>query len=253
MGLATLVKKWIPGFLDLPLRYGYLKLAGKLDIELAVLRRERPDCVRAIDIGTNIGIYSYAFSKFCKKVESFEPVVQCTEMLRAYAEKRGNVTVHNVGLSNRSGSAILYVPFIRDTVIQNVGLASVNDPGGRRETMSITIERLDNYAFTDVGIVKVDVEGHELEVLQGAAETILREKPLLLVEVEQRHLKGRTMEEIFSFILSLGYEGGYYSEGRFCSLDSFSYKKHQKSFLPDVYSREYINNFLFKPLKGVGT
>jgi FkbM family methyltransferase len=215
------------------------------------LKRERPDCVRAIDIGTNIGIYSYGFSRFCKKVESFEPVVECTEMLRAYAEKRNNIAVHHVGLSNRSGSAILYIPFIRDTAIVNVGLASVNDPGGRRESIPITIRRLDDYAFTDVGIIKVDVEGHELEVLQGAAETILREKPLLLVEIEQRHLKGRRIEEVFSFILSLGYEGGYYYQGRYYSLSSFSCETHQKPFSSDVYSREYINNFLFKPFRGM--
>jgi FkbM family methyltransferase len=247
LGLATLVKKWIPRSLDLPLRYARQKITGRLDIELAVLRRIRPNCIRAVDIGTNIGLYSYGLSRFCNKVESFEPIYQCTEMLRAYAEKRGNITVHNVGLSNWAGNTTLYIPFVGSTETQNFGLASINDPGGRRKALQIVVKRLDDYAFADVGIIKVDVEGHEFEVLEGAIETISREKPLLLVEIEQRHLKGRTIEEVFGLIQSLGYSGGYYCDDHYFSLDRFSYEVHQEPFLGDVYSNEYINNFLFTP------
>lgn len=238
----------MPKSLDLPLRYVYLLITGRLDYELAVLRTERPDCYRAIDIGTNIGIYSYGFSRFCQEVESFEPVIGCTAMLRAYARVRGHINVNNVGLSNQAGNTNLYVPYIDKSTTQNVGLASINDPYGNRDVISIEIRRLDDYNFNKVGIIKIDVEGHEFEVLQGAAETISREKPILLVEIEQRHLKDRNIEDVFKYILSFGYNGGYYYKKRFYPLGSFKVEDNQMQFLDRLYSDEYINNFIFRPI-----
>ena len=49
------------------------------------------------------------------------------------------------------------------------------------------MRRLDDLALGDVGFVKIDVEGHELAVLRGAAETLQRNRPPLLVEAEERH------------------------------------------------------------------
>jgi FkbM family methyltransferase len=246
--LLSLAKKIIPRSLDLPLRYFYLKITRRVDQELSILRNKCPNCKRAIDIGTNIGIYSYGFAQFCEKIESFEPVINCTKMLRAYAEKEKKITVHNMGLSDHNGNATLFIPLIQGSTTLNVGLASFTDPGGSREALPIEIKRLDDYAFADVGIIKVDVEGHELEVLRGAEKTILREKPLLLVEIEQRHLKERTIEEVFSFITSLGYAGGYYQNGQYCPMAQFSYEKCQQPFLGNLYSNSYVNNFLFEPI-----
>jgi FkbM family methyltransferase len=233
--------------LDLPLRYARLKLTGQLDIELEALRKERPDCSCAIDVGTNIGIYSYFLSKFCRKVESFEPVPQCTKMLDAYAKRKGNITIHNVGLSSRAGRTELYYPYLGNTTAPNLGLSSFTDPGGRRGSLSVDIKRLDDYAFTEVGIIKIDVEGHEYEVLLGAVETIRREKPVLLVEIEQRHL-ARPMTEAFGFILNLGYAGGFYRGSDYLPLEQFSYERDQAPYLNSIYDGNYVNNFLFKPL-----
>ena len=244
----SLAKKFIPRSLDLPLRYFCLKITGRVDYELSILREKRPHCIRAIDIGTNIGIYTYGLAQFCEKIESFEPVSNCTKMLRAYAEKRQQITVHNLALSDRNGNATLFIPLIEGSTTLNVGLASFTDPGGSREALPIEIKRLDDYAFADVGIIKVDVEGHELLVLRGAEKTILREKPLLLVEIEQRHLKERTIEEVFNFITSLGYAGGYYQNGHYYPLAYFSYEKCQLPFLGNLYSENYVNNFIFEPI-----
>lgn len=245
--LKQIVQKIIPRSWDLPLRYAHRKMTGRLDVELAILRKERPSCVRAIDIGANIGIYSYGFARYCKKVESFEPVVHCTKMLCAYAEKHRNITVHHFGLSNRSGTTTLYVPLLPGSTTENVGLASFTDPGGKREMHAIQIARLDDFSFRDVGVIKVDVEGHEMEVLQGAAATISRERPLLLVEIEQRHLKGISMEDVFNSILSMGYRGGFMCGAKHHPLEDFAYETHQKPFLDRMDSGSYVNNFLFSP------
>lgn len=208
-----------------------------------------PDACGPIDIGSNIGIYAYGFSLFSRKVESFEPVSMCTEMLRAYSARNPSITVHNLGLSDHQGNATLYIPYIGETITPNVGLASFSDPGGSREVLPIEIKRLDDFAFLDVGIIKIDVEGYELEVLRGAIETIRREKPLLLVEIEQRHLGERLMAEVFDFIKALGYSGCYYQHGNYHPLAEFSYEKCQRPFLQNVYADGYVNNFIFEPIK----
>lgn len=247
MNLKNFIKNIIPTSMDLPLRYSYFKYFGRLDDEIAILENELKKCNRAIDIGANIGIYSYALSKLCKHVESFEPMPECAKMLTAYANSK-NITVHNIGLSNKTGNTDLYVPLIRGDSKLNIGLASVNDCGGERECFEIPIQCLDNFNFSNVDFIKIDVEGHELEVIEGALVTIRREKPIILVEIEQRHLATRKIEDVFSYILSLGYNGGFYRKMNFYSLNTFSYEVDQEPYLNDINSKSYINNFIFRPL-----
>jgi len=245
--MKRFINRLIPARLALPIRYLKLKLSGQLDEEIVAIKHAMRSRRRAIDVGTNIGIYTYALSKYCCKVESFEPVTECTKMLHEYANYQGNIAIHNVALSNRSEEAFLFIPFMRDKPELNVGLASINDPGGQRVRLPVLLRRLDDYEFIDVDFIKIDVEGHELEVIEGALETIRREKPVLLVEIEQRHLIGRTIAQVFDYILALGYQGSFLQGGHRKSIDTFSYEQHQIPYLENVFSKRYINNFFFFP------
>jgi hypothetical protein len=82
-----------------------------------------------------------------------------------------------------------------------------------------------NTSFQDVSFIKIDVEGHELSVLEGGVRTIANNRPVLWVEIEQRHLS-RPMSDVFEFIKSLGYDGGFY-DGTFQPLEKFRYEIHQ--------------------------
>src|SRR5205807_6872354 len=92
--------------------------------------------------------------------------------------------------------------------------------------------------------IKIDVEGHELDVLTGAAKTVARSNPILLVEVEQRHLSF-PMEAVFEEVSHFGYKGFFVVGKRVLPLAMFSYKVHQEPFLHDVLSSDYVNNFIF--------
>jgi hypothetical protein len=59
----------------------------------------------------------------------------------------------------------------------------------------IKAKRLDDYDFSDVDLIKVDVEGHEESVLAGGMRTIEINRPVLIVEIEQRHIK-KPIEEV---------------------------------------------------------
>ena len=240
----------------IPLRFHYWRIRGKHEREIFFLKDLIDTKKRAIDIGANIGIYSYALSKLCEVVEAFEPQQWCAETLQAYSQfRRRNINVHNVGLSNSNSSLTLHIPV--SAGICRYYLASFRQLEGENKCVKVPVHRLDDYNFTDVSFIKIDVEGHESEVIQGGRETILREKPVLLVEIEQRHLGSKPIQKVFQEIIDLHYEGSFLYKGKLHPLSEFSYEIHQKQFLDSTFSkvfinktnRSYINNFVFKPIK----
>jgi hypothetical protein len=98
--------------------------------------------------------------------------------------------------------------------------------------------------------MKIDVEGYESKVIEGATQTIMREKPILLIEIENRHLDGKSLEDIFDQISSFGYEGGFLHKGRIEKLADFytQIQAKQNFFLEEDSQKTYINNFIFKSL-----
>lgn len=140
--IKSTLKSLIPPSLDLPLRYYGMKIRGRLDDELALLPTRIRDRTGAINVGANIGFYSYALSKIFRDVEAFEPISECTSMLRAYGH---NISVHNVALSNLTGEATLHIPTMPDGSI-NGGLASLEVISGIKRL--VPLRRLDEYVFS---------------------------------------------------------------------------------------------------------
>lgn len=70
--------------------------------------------------------------------------------------------------------------------------------------------------------------------------------PILIVEIEQRHIK-KPIEEVFQSILKLNYNGFFLQNGNLTSLNFFNYDSHQKFYLNNVTCKKYINNFIFLP------
>ena len=80
--------------------------------------------------------------------------------------------------------------------------------------------------------------------MNGALETIKKCKPIMLIEIEQRHISV-PIWSIFQQIADLGYTGCFLSAGNPIDIEYFEYEKHQKPFLDDVMNKGYINNFIF--------
>ncbi|MCM8807767.1 MAG: FkbM family methyltransferase [Candidatus Omnitrophica bacterium] len=188
----------------------------------------------------------------CERVEAFEPIPECAETILAYSRylaKKGknNIYVHRVGLSNTSGYLTLHIP-VRNgkRVFAYASFEYIENP---YEDIQVPVFRLDDFNFRNVSFIKIDVEGHEDKVLEGAQETILREKPVILIEIEQRHMPGRSIEDVFNKIIAFGYEGSFLFRNKLTPLSEFSYEKHQQPYLNNVMCRDYINNFIFKPIR----
>ena len=150
--------------------------------ELAILRDIVPTGCTAIDIGAYRGVYSYALSGIAGRVEAFEPNPVLAKIIAAKLAPR--VSVHEVALSDRDGTATLYIPRSESGVACRVG-ASLGDvnPGATVSEIQVRVATLDGYGFDNVGFIKMDAEGSELKIIAGGQRTISRDRPNMLVEL----------------------------------------------------------------------
>lgn len=133
------------------------------------------------DIGANIGNHTVFFSKICRatKIYSFEPQKEMYEILQKNVELNHCVEVQlfNFALGNKKGMLSIH-----DFDPTNWGGTSfVQDNNG-----NIPVETFDSLNIQKVDFMKIDVEGAEVNVLQGAIETIKRDKPLIWCETLTR-------------------------------------------------------------------
>ncbi|WP_016877379.1 FkbM family methyltransferase [Chlorogloeopsis fritschii PCC 9212] len=259
MKIEDTLMKLCPKSLRLPIKYQYHKIRNRLEQEIFYLKKLGGTRKRAIDIGANIGIYSYVLSQLYEIVEVFEPQSWCTEDIADYSQVyTSNLNIHNVGLADFNGSLNLYVPvsqgdyskFVRGFGNLTTGLGSFREIAGEKVSVSVPVRKLDDYNFQDVSLIKIDVEGYETKVIEGGRQTIFREKPIIFIEVEQRHLDGKSIEEVFEKIANFGYEGNFLDNGCLIPISHYSQhiKDYQNNFLSEQFPERYINNFIFKPV-----
>jgi len=157
-----------------------------------------------VDIGANVGFISMCASQCVGeegKVFSFEPVDTTAALLRKSIEVNGikNTELFGVGLSNASGEAPIFKP---DAV--NRGAVSLAGTTAKEQLPEqvVTLKRLDEVLSPEqwqkVSLVKIDVEGWELEVLQGATGLIEKtgHTPVFIVEYDgDRKERARALYE----------------------------------------------------------
>jgi hypothetical protein len=108
----------------------------------------------------------------------------------------------------------------------------------------VPLQTLDSYRFEGVSLIKIDVEGHEYSVIEGAAKTITSSRPALLIEIEQRHIH-RPIADVFEKIRGFCYQGFFMGVLGLTSLEEFDVARHQSMENFGTEKAPYINNFLF--------
>lgn len=128
-----------------------------------------------VDIGANIGLNSIMFSKF-GEVHAFEPVFHdiLTDNVKGLL-----VRVYPFALSNTKESREIFIADSEDGSC-NYGATSFHISGARSRT--VDTQRLDDIIHDPVAFMKIDVEHHEYDVLEGARETIDKYQPVMCIE-----------------------------------------------------------------------
>jgi FkbM family methyltransferase len=209
----------------------------------------------AIDVGANDGCYVHYLRRHARQVIAFEPMPSLARMLRR--KFRRGVVVESMALSDTAGAVSLRMPVVDGVVVTGCSTvssaASATYPAHR--AIEVPMDRLDSVYGGEVGFIKIDVEGHEQAVLDGAIETIRRCRPRMLVEVDERLAPGG-LARAKAYFRDLGYRGYYVEAGRLEPIERFSTERLQNpANLPDLTAslqqRErfgrYIYNFIFLP------
>jgi FkbM family methyltransferase len=233
------------------LRWHLMHHPKSAEQELLYLDRIVPAGSVTIDVGANCGLYTRKLAQLSRQVYAFEPAHKMADLLRRTSAS--NVSVHEIALSDQTGGADLFIP--RGEYEMIYGLASLEPAVGasNREVVAVNVPtaRLDAIVHQDVAFVKIDVEGHELNVLYGAVELLEHSQPIFLVEAEDRHREQAT-RSIFEFFADRSYRGFFLKDGSAVSTDQFSPAELQdaSALLPDggrKRGQSYVNNFFFFP------
>ncbi len=215
------------------------KYWGEREIRLAA-KFAKPGTV-CLDVGANAGAYSFFMQRAGATVHAFEPIPELAAQLRERFGSR--LTVHQIGISDRAGEFEIKAPLIAGKPAY--GFASVEQTWPEDQSISHRIETrtLDSFAFENVSLIKIDIEGHEAAALRGAQETLMRCRPTLIIEAEDRHKAG-AVAEVWSLLKPMGYGGSFSSNGHIYDIAQFDVTRHQRVF----GDRSYVFNFVFQPL-----
>lgn len=155
-----------------------------------------------IDVGSNVGNHSIYYSLFSKAslIYCFEPnpythsILEKNISINPQAKERISLEFSTYALSSTVASRDLIT---RDE--NNLGSAKLVEgydscdslQGGHFAKSHVLLSPLDNlYIKGDISLIKIDVEGHELDVLKGAEQTIKKHKPVIAIEVGWWNISG---------------------------------------------------------------
>ncbi len=211
--------------------------------ELNFINRFRDPSKSAVDVGVYRGVYSYKLSQLYKHVYSFEANSLIFPFLKKNLPKLiRNITLYNCALSDQAGLIKLKIPIRTKSLfkgnyeeIYQLGAATIhpNNKFDKFNTIEVERKKLDDILNgKKIGFIKIDVEGHEKEVIEGSKRIIRENHPILLVEIEERHSKNKVIDTI-NYINKLGYNSFYLFENKLIET------KNLKNF-------NNVNNFIFR-------
>lgn len=231
------------------LRYRYKIDPAEINF---IIKNLKPGDI-AVDIGSHKGGYLFWMVKQvgqAGKVYAFEPQKKLFNYLKSIVKtkKYANVFLENKGLSDSSGRVEFHIPVTSSGSSPGARIGELNEELPTK-VQSIDVVTLDNF-FLKKGIIptliKIDVEGHEKEVLTGGLELLKKHKPKIIMECENRHLKSGDVFDVFKLLIDLGYEGSFFENKELKPLAGFKIETQQKTGEGRFWESDgYVNNFVF--------
>jgi FkbM family methyltransferase len=201
------------------------------------LRELCPAPRKILDIGMNIGMNTWEYATFAQEVHSFEPVPSTYQVALdnialnqhhqdpttgwwkdpttgqwASLAVTGKIHTYNVALGPTAGSVEMHIK--KNDGHNRVANDGYTTPSGRPvktntgyQRVSVPQHTLDSYNFTEVDIIKIDVEGYELQVLEGAHQTIANNRPIVQIECVETQPRafGKTIHDLMDYFVAKDY------------------------------------------------
>ena len=167
-----------------------------------------------IDCGANVGLYTGLLHEYINdnsEVYSFEPRINVYNILKDRFNEFSNIKTEFLAVSDKNTSSEICL-----NASHAKGSLSFKNKDIGFSKQPVYCIKLDSY-FSNIknhrkiSFLKIDVEGHEINVLKGAYNILKFHKPIVLCEIEERHhIEGTFEERIFSYMKELGYKAFYY-------------------------------------------
>lgn len=195
----------------------------------------------AVDVGAHKGAYTWWMQRSVGRsgrVVAFEPQPFLAAQLHSLFRGDKVETVH-AAVSSASGTMQLWMPPGESSPGARLD-QPMTMPGAR--SIDVPVTTLDSHLDDSkpVAFIKIDVEGHESAVLEGARGVLSRQRPSLLMECETRH-RGGPVSEVVDYLAEFGYEATYFCADGRLPFSEFDPAAHQD----DRRSPGYVNNFAF--------
>lgn len=171
-----------------------------IDARLAAMLHITPADV-VFDIGSNCGDYLASFASVAKRVVAFEPHPELAENLRYRFAEASNVRIFELAISDSDGMTTFYLD-IRPSMSGVASSMLVLDGFKESSPVQIQARKLDTMSALlgiDPTFIKIDAEGAEPQIYEGAIDTIKRCRPKLLFEMWESHYP--RFERMFSCLI----------------------------------------------------
>lgn len=210
-----------------------------------------------IDVGANLGQYLFVAESIIDQnkghICGFEPHPYLASRLEKIFPK---TEIIQKALSDAIGKAQFKVPFFKHREIHTRGTLKTNHietDETNFKLLNVEIDTLDTFVkskdLRKIDVIKIDVEGAEFDVLKGASDSIKQFKPVLIVEIEQRHHDQDVLKFISDFEREFDYQCHYFDADEQELKSDLNLKTIDQLQSADNHgkNRMFINNFIFIP------
>jgi FkbM family methyltransferase len=163
--------------------------------------------MNAVDIGGNIGYYAMLEARLVGpqgKVIAIEPMPDNSEQLCNNVKNNGyeNIDIHKMAIGDQDGSAVMYIS-------PRSNWHSLHPPPTAKGEMKVPVSTLDSlvmpYNLPSVDLVRMDLEGYEIVVIEGMKRTLEKYCPRLLVEIHPYLVGTASIEKYLRTLEEMGY------------------------------------------------
>ncbi len=219
--------------------------------ETSMMLRIMPEAALIFDVGANAGWYSILFAKNDprSKVYAFEPIPRTFDLLQhnIALNHLDNIESFRYGLSDKEGELVFYYH------PEGSGNASLVNVSNRHDITKVsscvkTVDSVRRSLGVAIDFIKCDVEGAELFVYEGAAETIAKDNPVIFSEMLRKWASkfGYHPNKIIEYLSGFGYVCCVVDRGKlkmFREMDEFT-EETNYFFLHEVKHKDKLNELL---------
>lgn len=156
-----------------------------------------------IDVGANIGIWSKELATNFRNVYSFEMNPRTYPALVMNTLNIDNINLYHSGLGAQKQNVLFYASYKNSGGSKIIINPRKKHYDNSHKCLDLKIHSLDSYSFENISLIKIDVEGYEYEVLKGSIETISKNKPWVVVEINDNR------KNILNYFKNLKYNKPY--------------------------------------------